>query len=114
MRAALDDLAAVAARTGATRRVAVLGDMLELGPDAAGFHVEVGKHAVDATDLLVTVGPLAAEMASGFDGDHRHVADAAEAAEIVPALLREGDVLLVKGSYGVGLRRLCDALTPSA
>ncbi len=63
MRAALDDLAASAPG----RRVAVLGDMLELGPDAARFHAEIGAHArASGVDVLVTVGPLAAGMAAGY------------------------------------------------
>ncbi len=111
MRAALDDLAAVAAQTGAGRRVAVLGDMLELGPDAAAFHAEIGAHAAERADLLITVGPLAATMAPGFPGEHHDVADAEGAAQLLPTMLRGGDVLLVKGSRGVGLRRVCDALT---
>jgi UDP-N-acetylmuramoyl-tripeptide--D-alanyl-D-alanine ligase len=114
MRAALDDLVAVAARTSAARRVAVLGDMLELGPGAPEFHTEIGAHAAGAADVLVTVGPLAATMADSFGGESYHAADAAAAAELVRSLLREGDVVLVKGSLGVGLRRVCDALTARA
>ena len=61
MRAALDDLA----ETAPGRRVAVLGDMLELGPEERRFHREIGAHAAArGVDVLVTVGPLAAEMAS--------------------------------------------------
>jgi UDP-N-acetylmuramyl pentapeptide synthase len=61
-------------------------------------------------DVLVTVGPLAAEMASGFAGESRSLADAASAAEAVPAMLRPGDAVLVKASRGVGLERLAAAL----
>jgi UDP-N-acetylmuramoyl-tripeptide--D-alanyl-D-alanine ligase len=111
MRAALDSLAATEA---AGRRIAVLGDMLELGPDAERFHVEVGRQADMVADVLVTVGPLAAAMARQFHGEHHHAADAGAAAELVPTLLREGDVVLVKASLGVGLRRVCDALSAGA
>ncbi len=111
MRAALDDLAATAARLQARRRVAVLGDMLELGPGAAAFHVQLGARAATAADLLVTVGPLAATIGAGFPGERHHVADARAAAELVPNLLAAGDVVLVKASLGVGLRAVCDALT---
>jgi len=111
MRASLDDLLAVAARTGASRRVAVLGDMLELGPRAPEFHAQVGAHANLAADLLVTVGPLAATIGEQFAGERHHTPDAAAAAELLPTLLREGDVVLVKGSLGVGLRVVCEALT---
>jgi UDP-N-acetylmuramyl pentapeptide synthase len=107
MRAALDDLAA----SGSGRRVAVLGDMLELGPQGPALHREVGEHARGSgVELLVTVGALAAEMAEGFQGDSRTIADAAAAAEAVPALVHAGDTVLVKGSRGVGLERVSAAL----
>jgi UDP-N-acetylmuramoyl-tripeptide--D-alanyl-D-alanine ligase len=109
MRAALDDLAETA---GGARRVAVLGDMLELGPQEREFHVEIGRHAQDAgVDLLVTVGPLAAAMTESFAGEAYAVADAGEAAAIVPELVEPGDVVLVKASRGVGLELVCEALS---
>ena len=111
MRAALDVLAATET---SGRRVAVLGDMLELGPDAERFHEEIGAYADGIADLLVTVGPLAAAIARGFDGEHRHSADAATAAASLPGLLRPGDVVLVKASNGVGLSRVCQSLTAAA
>jgi UDP-N-acetylmuramoyl-tripeptide--D-alanyl-D-alanine ligase len=111
MRAALEDLAMTAERERSSRRVAVLGDMLELGKDERDFHVEIGEHAARAgVELLVTVGPRAAAMSDRFAGTVRSVADAPEAAELVPTLLRTGDVVLVKGSRGVGLELVCRAL----
>ncbi len=116
MRAALSDLAATVPRSGPGpgppgRRVAVLGDMLELGPDAVAFHAEIGERAREAgVELLITVGPLAAAMAPPFRGDAVMLADASEAAAELPALLRDGDTVLVKGSQGVGLARVVDAL----
>lgn len=110
MHAALEDLAAGAATD--RRLVAVLGDMLELGPRAREFHLEAGRHADRlGVALLVTVGPLAAAMASVFSREVHPVRDAAGAAAIVPELLREGDVVLVKGSRGVGLEAVCRVLT---
>jgi UDP-N-acetylmuramoyl-tripeptide--D-alanyl-D-alanine ligase len=108
MRAALDDLAA----TARGRRVAVLGDMLELGPDERRFHAEIGAHAREAgVELLVTVGPLARHMGAGYaDGAQRHAKTAAEAAAMLPALLEPGDTVLVKGSRGVGLEVVAQAL----
>ena len=74
MRAAIDDLA----ETAAGRRVAVLGDMLELGPDAPRLHSEIGERAnARGIDLLVTVGPLAAQMRSGFAGESHAVSGCA-------------------------------------
>jgi UDP-N-acetylmuramoyl-tripeptide--D-alanyl-D-alanine ligase len=111
MRAALSDLAASAARASAARRVAVLGDMLELGPQAGAYHAELGELANRAgVDLLVTVGPLAAAIAERFDGEARSLADSEEAAAVVPGLVRAGDYVLVKGSLGVGLKAVCRAL----
>lgn len=108
MRAALADLRQTAAR----RRVAVLGDMLELGPDEREYHLALGEQATAAgVDLLVTVGPLAASIAERFAGDGvRSVADAGEAAALVPELVAAGDVVLIKASRGVGLELVCSAL----
>jgi UDP-N-acetylmuramoyl-tripeptide--D-alanyl-D-alanine ligase len=106
MRAALDDLAASAPG----RRVAVLGDMLELGPEEARFHAEVGAHARAAgVDVLVAVGARAAHMAEGY-GELVAVPDAAAAARALPGLLARGDTVLVKASRGVGLEAVTRAL----
>jgi UDP-N-acetylmuramoyl-tripeptide--D-alanyl-D-alanine ligase len=115
MRAALDDLAATAAQAQSARRVAVLGDMLELGPDQREYHVQIGARAAEVdVDLLVTVGPLAAAMSQAFDGEVQSVADAGEAAALLPALIAAGDVVLVKASRGVGLELVCRALVTEA
>jgi UDP-N-acetylmuramoyl-tripeptide--D-alanyl-D-alanine ligase len=107
MRAAIDDLA----QTAPARRVAVLGDMLELGSQARAFHRQIGAHAAArGVELLVTVGPLAAEMRAGFPGESHAVPDAQGAAELLPALLRGRDTVLVKGSRGVGLEAVAEAL----
>jgi UDP-N-acetylmuramoyl-tripeptide--D-alanyl-D-alanine ligase len=115
MRAALEDLAETADRVDHGRPVAVLGDMLELGPRERDYHVELGEQAARAgVELLITVGPLAEAIAEGFDGELYSVPDAAAAAEVVPDLLRSGDVVLVKGSRGVGLELVCRALSEGA
>jgi UDP-N-acetylmuramoyl-tripeptide--D-alanyl-D-alanine ligase len=110
MRAALE---ALGSDSSAVRRLAVLGDMLELGPDADAYHRELGDQATDARVLiLVTVGTLAALAAATFvGGDHFHVADAWEAAGVLAPLLARGDVVLVKGSRGVGLEAVARRLT---
>jgi UDP-N-acetylmuramoyl-tripeptide--D-alanyl-D-alanine ligase len=111
MRAALEDLAATAERQQQRRRVAVLGDMLELGDSEREFHVQVGEQAgTIGVDLLVTVGSRAAAMSDRFAGAVRSANDAVEAAALVPELLHPGDVVLVKGSRGVGLELVCRAL----
>jgi UDP-N-acetylmuramyl pentapeptide synthase len=111
----LDELAAAARAAGAARRIAVLGDMLELGPGERDYHVAVGEHArVAGVDLLVTVGPRAAAMLDGFDGEAQAVADAGEAAALLPELLEPGDIVLVKASRGVGLELVCETLAEGA
>jgi UDP-N-acetylmuramoyl-tripeptide--D-alanyl-D-alanine ligase len=111
MRAALDDLAA---GEGA-RKVAVLGDMLELGGEERRMHREIGDYArACGVGLLLTVGPLAREMGRGGEEGEAGVAcavsDAAAAAMLLPDLLRAGDVVLVKGSRGMGLELVAQTL----
>jgi UDP-N-acetylmuramoyl-tripeptide--D-alanyl-D-alanine ligase len=107
MRAAIDDLA----ETAPARRVAVLGDMLELGDEAQRLHREIGLYASErGVDLLVAVGPLAAEMRAEFAGESYLAGDAVAAAELLDPLLREGDTVLVKASRGVGLELVTQRL----
>jgi UDP-N-acetylmuramoyl-tripeptide--D-alanyl-D-alanine ligase len=111
MRAALDDLAR---RPG--RRVAVLGDMMELGADEHAFHREVGEYAARAgVDLIVAVGERAVFYAAGADGvESVRIPTVERAVQEVPALVREGDVVLLKGSRSMQLERVGAALAPGA
>ena len=107
MRAALDDLAASAAG----RRVAVLGDMLELGTEEVRYHEQIGAHAAAGRlHVLIAVGPLAAHIGAAFGGETHLAGDAAEAASLTGALVRPDDTVLVKGSRGVGLEVVCEHL----
>jgi UDP-N-acetylmuramoyl-tripeptide--D-alanyl-D-alanine ligase len=104
MRAALDHLATVAA---GGRRLAVLGEMRELGPGAAAYHREIGEHARErGVELIIGVGDLASEYAPD-----ELVADADAAADALAAALRPGDAVLVKGSRAVGLERVAERLS---
>jgi UDP-N-acetylmuramoyl-tripeptide--D-alanyl-D-alanine ligase len=102
-----------------TRRVAVLGDMLELGTLSADAHEEAGREAARRADVLIGIGELArtivsAARASGLRETYT-VADAAEALVLLRRILRRGDTVLVKGSHSLALDRLADALArPSA
>jgi UDP-N-acetylmuramoyl-tripeptide--D-alanyl-D-alanine ligase len=116
MRAAL---AALAGLTG-TRRIAVLGAMAELGPDAAAEHERLGRDAAAAgVDLIIAVGPDAVGIADGAATAGRrareesvHVPDRAAARELLSEVLRSGDVVLVKASRSYGLELLAaDLLT---
>jgi UDP-N-acetylmuramoyl-tripeptide--D-alanyl-D-alanine ligase len=110
MRAAVNELA----DTAPGRAVAVLGDMLELGPESRTLHRAVGEHArARGVELLVAVGPQAESIAEGFGGESVRLPDATTAAGLVPGLLRPGDTVLLKASRGVGLERLAEALRAS-
>ena len=109
MRAALDELAT----TAPGRRVAVLGDMLELGArDEERYHRELGEQAQAAgVALLVTVGPRAAWAGESFaGGEHLHAGDAVAAATLLAKRLAPGDTVLVKGSRGLALERVAEEL----
>ena len=98
------------------RRVAVLGEMLELGESHADGHVEVGEAAAGVADLLVVVGDGAAGIAAGARDaglDPARVLGARDrdaALDLLRPRLRDGDVVLVKASRGIALDLLVDAL----
>jgi UDP-N-acetylmuramoyl-tripeptide--D-alanyl-D-alanine ligase len=102
---------------GGRRRVAFLGDMLELGSQARALHLETGRKVGAGLDALVGVGPLshatlegAREAGVGADELH-HFADSGQAAGEVAALVRPGDAVLVKGSRGVHMEAVVEAIT---
>ena len=109
-------LAAFAEARPAGSRIAVLGDMLELGPEGPALHRRVGAIAAATLDRLVCVGALAAEIGAGAEeagmaaGNILRVGDAADAARLIARTLAAGDAVLVKGSRGVGLEVVCEAL----
>lgn len=99
MLAALDLLAA----QDAPRRVAILADMLELGPLAEASHRQVGARAAEVVDLLMAVGPLSRYAAEAAQGGALWFEDKAALRAALPALLRPGDAILVKGSRGMAM-----------
>ena len=108
MRAALAFLHA----SGAPRRVAVLGDMLELGDAAEAEHARLGEAAAEAADRVIAVGPLSramAESAARAGADATWVADRGD----VAALLNDepaGALVLLKASRGIALEAVLDDL----
>ncbi len=95
----------------AGRKVAVLGEMLELGERTGAYHREIGERAGAVCDVVVAVGGgPAAALARAAGGGARHVADADAAVRLLGGALRHGDVVLIKGSRGIGLDRVVDAL----
>ena len=109
MRAALDLLSELPGR-----RIALLGDMLELGAAEAAGHRGVGERAASACDLLLTVGERArgiSEAVRGNGTQARHLGSAEEALDILKRELREGDYLLIKASRAMAFEEVVAALT---
>jgi UDP-N-acetylmuramoyl-tripeptide--D-alanyl-D-alanine ligase len=98
------------------RRIAVLGDMLELGAEAADLHRQIGAEAAQRCDFLFLLGEMAGETAAGARQQGmpaeqvQIVASHAEAAERLRVLLQSGDRLLVKGSRGMQMEKVGAAL----
>ena len=120
MRAALDALHDLGRHR---RRLAVLGDMLELGPAARDLHFEVGTMVAERADWLMTLGELAREIATGAAASGlaaERIFCAATVEELhdrLHELLQPGDRLLVKGSRGMRMERIIARLrgtTPAA
>ena len=111
VRQALDSLAMW---PGSHARVAVLGDMAELGPAAVALHREVVDHALHrGLDLVVVAGPLYAEAAPTDHSGVLVVIESIDVGGILEALekrTRAGDVILLKGSRSAGLERVLDAM----
>jgi UDP-N-acetylmuramoyl-tripeptide--D-alanyl-D-alanine ligase len=93
--------------------VAVLGDMLEMGPSAAAYHEEVGVYAADAgVDHLYVYGPTSMHYAVGARSRHmdpariRHFQSRGDLVDALVPLIEQGAVLLVKGSRGMEMDRI--------
>lgn len=99
------------------RRIAVLGDMLELGSYSESGHRMVGRRAADVVDTLVTVGSLSKwiadeAVAGGLPpASVQHVFSPAEAIELLHQVIRPGDYVLIKGSRVVGMESIVVALS---
>jgi UDP-N-acetylmuramoyl-tripeptide--D-alanyl-D-alanine ligase len=112
LRAALDTLSGFEA----TRRIAVLGDMRELGPDEDIWHRELGRYVSTRADRIVCVGELARyygeeAVDSGYPRNAIDYLDSPEdVVRLLEGLLAAGDVVLFKGSRSVGLDRAVEAL----
>ncbi len=108
VRAALDVLRLLPA----ARRVAVLGDMLELGDHSAREHAALAGAVSDSADVLYACGPWMKYLFDAVTPTKRgtHAADSAALAPHVAAAVRAGDAVLVKGSLGSRMRAVVDAL----
>ncbi|MBQ1371639.1 MAG: UDP-N-acetylmuramoyl-tripeptide--D-alanyl-D-alanine ligase [Oscillospiraceae bacterium] len=91
------------------RRIAVLGDMLELGSFAADAHRTVGEQAGEAADLVLALGQLSVDIARGAGTKGRHFESREALLEALRAEARPGDVLLFKGSHGMHMETILEA-----
>jgi UDP-N-acetylmuramoyl-tripeptide--D-alanyl-D-alanine ligase len=103
MRAALEHLAE---RAGDRRKVAILGEMAELGPSAAGYHREIGVLAAELGVAVIGVG----EASNAYE-PIAWAPDAAGAVDEARSVVRPGDAVLVKASRAVGLEGIADEIT---
>ncbi len=110
--AAISSLAVLQPQEGG-RRIAVFGDMLELGADAPKFHADLAAPLVESgIDLVFTTGPNMQRLNEALPKRMRggHGADSAEAAADVTRAVRPGDIVMVKGSLGSRMRLVVQAL----
>ncbi len=104
-------LAALGAESG--RKLAVLGEMRELGDKSDTYHADLAGPVRDAgVEAVILVGEAMSPLAAALEGqvEVMHVPDAATARDRLTAMLRGGDAVLIKGSNGVGLSALVAAL----
>ncbi len=105
MKSALD----VLKNSRAKRRVAILGDMFELGEEEERLHREVGLYAKNiGIDRVLCIGTLAAEISAAAAGTH--FPDRESFLSRMGDYIREGDMVMVKASRGMGLEKIVEAL----
>ena len=88
------------------KKIAVLGDMMELGKYSADEHRKAGEYALKVCDILITVGPRAKQMSEGSI----HFDSSVDAGEYLKTIVNKGDIVLIKGSQFVRLERATKAL----
>jgi UDP-N-acetylmuramoyl-tripeptide--D-alanyl-D-alanine ligase len=109
----------LAGTTGFERRILAAGEMLELGPASASLHREAGRWAAGRVDWILGVQGDAKEIVRGaIEAGHdvnraKFFDDAIQAAQLLQEILREGDLVVLKGSRGVRMERILDALGES-
>ncbi|WP_316637322.1 UDP-N-acetylmuramoyl-tripeptide--D-alanyl-D-alanine ligase [uncultured Ruminococcus sp.] len=94
------------------RRIAILGDMKELGKDELTLHREVGAYAKEVgIDMLVAVGPLSEATAEGYGEGAYYAATVERCIDRIKRYLRPGDTILVKASHSMQFERIVEALS---
>ena len=94
------------------RAVAALGDMLELGDYAVEAHRRLGRMLSEGgVDLFVAVGALMSHAINEFKGVSVYFKDSQKAADAINGLINKGDIVLIKGSRGMKMERIMEAVT---
>jgi len=93
----------------ASRRIAVLGDMLEMGADSEEIHKELGREMKGKVDSLLTVGELADNFINGFGGGE-HFPNKEELLKNLRRIVQDGDLILVKGSRRMAMEEVVRGL----
>ena len=107
VRTAIDSLIAMPGR-----RVCILGDMLELGPETESLHRAVGAYAAEkGIDLVIGCGPLGRRIAEGAGENAVAFDDRDTLIEALPGILKKGDTVLVKASRGMAFEKIVQKLT---
>ncbi|MFA6256823.1 MAG: UDP-N-acetylmuramoyl-tripeptide--D-alanyl-D-alanine ligase [Candidatus Paceibacterota bacterium] len=113
---ALRTLGQVKCRIEGCRKVAVLGDMLELGKHTIEAHKNVGKLARDSAEVLIVVGPRAKNIKEGAletgmkDDQIFEFTDSREVGEFLKTFIKKNDIVLIKGSQGMRMERAVEAI----
>ena len=115
--AAMDVLASSAPSLQTGRRIAMLGDMLELGPEEAALHAQLSEHrAIAELDIVHCVGPRMQNLCDALPYDKRGnwYSNSKELIAELDHLLRSGDVVMIKGSLGAKMGPIVEALKQKA
>ena len=94
-------------------KIAVLGDMLELGEQSDRLHLQIGENIPTNLDLLITVGKLSRQIAKGAEKRISHIISCDSAEDVVPIIdrhLSDGDIILIKGSRRLKLEQIVEEL----
>ena len=93
------------------RKMAVLGDMYELGGHENKLHADIGAYAKErGVDVLICAGPLCKSMAEAFDGSLWYK-DTDEVCRMIRRQVRAGDTILIKASHGMHYEKVVESIT---
>ena len=92
------------------KKIAILGDMLELGEYEEEIHREIGRYANGKVDMLITIGNLSKYIYEEFNGTKYHFDNKVDAMDKIKDLINKDDVILVKASQGMKLIEIVDYL----